>query len=229
MSTAVIEWINGNWRTFHSPRKLYQALKKEARSQGWMIPGESWLYRRWRNMPEIVRETHQKGQSHYESKYAPYVPRDYGDLEALQVLCGDHSERDVSVLHRNSRLVRPWLTLWQDLRTGLLWGWHLDIIPSSVTSGLAYENGVLTFGAQPFSRPEANFYSYIYTDRARDYRAHNWDGKVISVHRQAMKGLRCKDYFQAQKFFENTSLRQRSQTAKRQTSPVLAHHFRLTF
>jgi hypothetical protein len=54
-------------------------------------------------MPEIVRETHRKGWSHYEAKYAPYVPRDYSDLAALQVLCGDHSERDVSVLHQDGR------------------------------------------------------------------------------------------------------------------------------
>ena len=186
ISPAALSWVNSHWRSFDSPRQLYEALGKQAARHGWTIPGEQWLYRKWRVMPAIIQTQHRDGWQAYEARYAPYAPRDFTDLEALQVLCGDHSERDVTVLLKDGSLVRPWLTMWFDLRTGLIWGWHLDLTPSSVTAGLAYADGVENFGAQPPARPEEDFFSYVYTDRGRDYRSHYWDGRVLAVHERAM-------------------------------------------
>ena len=186
ISPAAQAWVNSHWRSFDSPRQLYEALSKQATTHGWAIPGEQWLYRKWRKMPAIVQTQHRDGWQAYEARYAPYAPRDFTDLEALQVLCGDHSERDVTVLLKDGSLARPWLTIWFDLRTGLIWGWHLDLTPSSVTAGLAYADGVENFGAQPLARPDENFLSYVYTDRGRDYRSHHWDGRVLAVHEKAM-------------------------------------------
>src|SRR5262249_1819263 len=186
ISAAAVDYINENWRRFRSPRALYRALREESDKQGWTLPSESWLYRRWQQMPEIVRIAVLEGKAAYESKVAPYVPRNYEDLAALQVVCGDHSERDITVLVNGKDLARPWLTVWQDLRTGLIWGWYLGLKPSSETARLAYADGILNFGAQPFARPADGFYSYVYTDRGKDYCSHDWAGKVISVHEQAM-------------------------------------------
>lgn len=187
LSPLAQEWLSKNWRRFYGPRHLYKALQQEAISQGFSIPSESYFYRLWKQMPEIVKTVHQKGQQAYQSKYAVFVPRDYTDLQPLQVICGDHSERDVTVLLPDNSIRRPWLTLWYDLRTGLIWGWHLDLVPSSVTAGLAYADGVKNFGAQAPSKPEDKYFSYIYTDNGKDYRSHHWDGKVIAVHKEAMK------------------------------------------
>lgn len=179
-------WLNERWRDYKSPRHLHEALLEQSEIHGWVVPSESWLYRQWRNLASIARTYYVEGAASYEARHAPYVPRDFTDLEALQVLCGDHSERDVLVRLPDGTLKRPWLTVWLDLRTGLLWGWHLSLVPSAQTAGLAYANGVETYGAQPLARPDDDFQSYVYTDRGRDYLSHNWDGRVLAVHERAM-------------------------------------------
>lgn len=187
ISLEAAEWVNARWKSyFRKPSALYKEWKQEAEKKGWQIPSKSWLYRQWLGMPKLVKTFYLEGEAAYISKYAPFVPRDYSDLAALQVLCGDHSERDVMFLLEDDTLVRPWLSLWVDLRTWLIWGWYLSLIPSSHTAGLAYADGVINFGAQPPSRPEDGYFSFVYTDRDRTYRSHQWDGTVIAVHEKTM-------------------------------------------
>lgn len=186
-SSEAIEWLNSNWDKFKNARRLREGFIKEAKLRRWNVPSDSWFFRIWRSVPAVVKVLRLEGRRAYESKLAPYLPRDYSDLQALQLLCGDHSERDVTISLPDGTIRRPWVTIWYDLRTGLIWGCHLSLSPSSHTAGLAYADGVRNFGAQPFSRPDDEFFSYIYTDRGRDYRSHNWDGKVLTVHKEAMR------------------------------------------
>jgi transposase InsO family protein len=182
-----VEWIDSNWDKLSGPRALFNKYKELAKIKRWKTPSESWFYRLWDNVPAVVKVLRLEGRKAYGSKLAPYVPRDYSDLQALQVLSGDHSERDITVSLPDGTIRRPWLTIWYDLLTALIWGWHLSLVPSSYTAGLAYADGVQNFGAQPFSRPNDGFFSFILTDRGRDYRSHRWDGKIVTVHKEAMR------------------------------------------
>lgn len=185
VSAAAVDWLNKNWRKKPSPFKLHQALEREARKHGWKIPAYGWIYRRYRDLPKIVSTLTFEGENAYQGRLSPFLPRTVADLGALQILCGDHSVRDVSVMLPDGELIRPWLTLWYDLRTSLIWGWHLDTVPSSRTIGLAYVNGVQNFGAQPISDPESGYTSYLYTDQGRDYRSRTLTGQDLVFKRAA--------------------------------------------
>lgn len=185
ISVEAFKWINKNWRKYKSSNALYNALNEEAERNIWKIPSRSWIYRRWKEIPKIVSVYLFEGKDAYQSKLASYVPRDLSDLDALQVLCGDHREGDVTVHVGNGELARIWLTYWLDLRTSLIWGWYLSLTPNTEAITLAYADGINKFEAQPFSQPENGFYSYVYTDRGKSYRSHDIEGRTIKVHEKA--------------------------------------------
>lgn len=185
ISVEAAEWIERNWRKYASPKKLHQAWNREAAKHGWTISSYGWVYRRYQELPTVVSTLIFEGQKKYTDRLAPFVPRTVADIDALQILCGDHSVRDVTVILPDGSLARPWLTLWLCLRTYLIWGWHLDLVPSATTISLAYANGVQTFGAQPIYPASSGERSELYIDQGRDYRSKAISGQLISYGKAA--------------------------------------------
>jgi len=183
ISPAALEWLETRWRRYPIVKQLYEKWETAAKQNGWRIPALSWLQRRWQQIPPVVRTPIFLGDKRYTDKFKPFLPRTMEDLEALQILCGDHHVLDVFCWSDKLKdLVRLWFTAWQDMRTGIIYGTRLDYTPSSFTIGCAYADGVRAFGAQPPSRDE--YQSYIYVDNGKDYRSRNIKGE-IEVHKQA--------------------------------------------
>lgn len=184
MSKDAYEWLLKNFRNHPTVTQCYYRWQKAAGRHNWRIPSAGWLKRWYRdNIPPVARAAIFLGGKVYTDKYKPFLPRTVRDLEALQLLCGDHHVLDVHCWSESKKsLVRLWFTAWLDLRTYLLYGWHLDYTPSSTTIGCSYANGVRMFGAQPPRRE--GFQSRIYVDNGKDYRSRNVDGR-LEVHQQA--------------------------------------------
>jgi hypothetical protein len=65
-----------------------------------------------------------KGDKAYVNDCEPYAERDYSGLRSNECWNGDHHRLDAIVSH-DGKLLRPWLTAWQDVRSRLLVGWYL--------------------------------------------------------------------------------------------------------
>lgn len=183
VSPDVIEWLKAHWATIPSQRGLWEAVAKLCIERGEDPPSYSWVRKWLLEVPKGERVRKLEGVKKYNDKLKGFTPRDYRDLLPLQVVCGDHMLADVwcavaiQTPEGTTRhiVVRPWLTSWQDLRTGLIWGWHVSFQPNSDTAIAAYMNGVRTWGAQPPG-------SWRYVDNGKDYRSKKMSGQTITVH-----------------------------------------------
>lgn len=85
---------------------------------------------------------------------------------------GDHTEFDVFVVDENGNLIRPWLTAWYDIGSGMLSGWCLSAKPNTETILEAFARGV----AVKRNNPMWGVPSHLYIDNGKDYRGHRMEG-----------------------------------------------------
>jgi hypothetical protein len=190
VTPEAIIWVNRVWRNYASPKAIYDAAVEKGMKERprWVLPSKTWFYRHgWQKIPPMLATYLKAGDKGFVGKWESHIERDFSDLGAFELLCGDHRVSDVSVLWLDGRAVRIWTTLWQCLRTGLIAGRHFALKPSSVTAGYAYANMVKTWGAQPpAGYLREGYRSGLYTDRGKDYLSKNWHGQVIEVFKEAM-------------------------------------------
>lgn len=87
---------------------------------------------------------------------------------------GDHHQFDVFVLDERGKAVRPWLTAWYDIGSGMLVGWCISLNPNSGTitealaRAIAKKPGSAVYGAP----------NWIYIDNGKDYRSKRFEGNM---------------------------------------------------
>lgn len=88
---------------------------------------------------------HRRGDRRWENELAPLIQRDYSALHVHQMWVADHHRCDVVVKHKG-RFIRPWLTVWMDMRSRAIVGWAFTAGPNADVILAAFYMGAITNG-----------------------------------------------------------------------------------
>ncbi len=115
-------------------------------NHGWTIPSlrtmQTYVNE---HIPKPVFILHRKGMNAFLSHCAPYIEKDFDSVEPGSVWIGDHHQCDCWIRHRGKWL-RPWITVWMDMRSRALAGVKVTPAPNSTTILQAMRDGVERFG-----------------------------------------------------------------------------------
>lgn len=76
----------------------------------------------------MAQDRYRRGKKYYEDHHAPYNPRDYSGYHSNDCWIADHHVFDVAVLTKDGRVVRPWLSAWEDLHSRMVVGYALNVV-----------------------------------------------------------------------------------------------------
>src|SRR5665213_586980 len=157
-----------------SPRNLkvtdcHRFACQSAQANGWPLRSYDACHRFIQTIPKAVRVLRRKGEEAYTNECEPYIERDYSTLESNELWVGDHHQFDVLVNAGGPKLVRPWLTAWQDMRSRKIVGWTLFAgDPNTDTILEAFRMGCLDCGVP----------NGVYVDNGKDYDSYALNGRT---------------------------------------------------
>jgi transposase InsO family protein/DNA-binding transcriptional ArsR family regulator len=94
-------------------------------------------------IPLSVKIYYRLGEKAYQDRCDPYIERDYTLFKSMEWGCGDHHLFDFVIKHEG-RIFRPWLTMFTDMRSRKITGWHIDVVPNTLTIMRAFSMSVET-------------------------------------------------------------------------------------
>lgn len=123
-----------------------------------------------KSLPMAVAGIHRLGAKKFEDVFLPHLEQRLESYQANEVWCSDHHCLDILVKYQG-RLVRPWVTIFQDLRSGLVVGWWASVQPSSLSIAVAFIMGAIQHGL-----PQGCLF-----DNGQDYRSKWLNGYTQTV------------------------------------------------
>ena len=143
-------------------------------NKGWQIPALRTAHK-WveDNVPKPVLVLHRQGKKAYEELCAPYVQTDVSDVPPGSYWIGDHHQFDFWIRHRNT-WIRPWVTMWMDMRSRAMVGWYISPNPNQTTVLIAMRSGIEKYGP-----PDA-----VKIDNGKDYDSQMFTG-ITKAQRKA--------------------------------------------
>ena len=112
------------------------------------------------SIPPVDRDYYRLGKKKFEDMYLPYVEQNINQYKSLDLVVSDHHVLDCVVVYRG-KLIRPWITTFQDYRSGKIVGFFPTVKPSSLSIIVAYYMCCIRYGV-----PKA-----VLFDNGKDYRS----------------------------------------------------------
>lgn len=112
------------------------------------------------SIPQAVADYYRLGRTKFANRHLPFIEQNVGRYKSLEVVVSDHHCLDVVVRYRG-KLIRPWVTTFQDYRSGKILGWCPSVKPSSLSIIAAYYLAVIQYGVP----------RKVLFDNGKDYRS----------------------------------------------------------
>jgi transposase InsO family protein len=112
-----------------------------------------------------LRAWKRKGSKTLNDKFMPYIPRKY-NFPVMEKWCSDHHQLDVYARDESGGVYRPWITVFQDMRSRKIVGFALSRYPSTQSILEAFLMAVMLYGAPKI----------VYFDNGKDYRSKRLHG-----------------------------------------------------
>lgn len=94
----------------------------KAAERGWTVRGYKTCQRAIDQIPRAVLLKMRFGEEAFVNEAEPFIDRDYTTLASNELWNADHHQFDVTVTHEG-QFIRPWLTMFQDVRSRKLLAW----------------------------------------------------------------------------------------------------------
>jgi len=130
------------------------------------------------SIPPAERDYFRLGKKRFEDLYLPYVEQNINQYRSLDLVISDHHVLDCVVLY-NGKLIRPWITTFQDYRSGKIVGFFPTVKPSSLSIIAAYYVCCIRYGV-----PKA-----VLFDNGKDYRSKLINGYQTTAKQFKPDGL----------------------------------------
>lgn len=130
-------------------------------------------------IPEEITVYQREGGKAWRDRYMTKIERKKPDM-VNECWFGDHHRFDLFVLDERGKAVRPWLTAWYDIGSGVLVGWCISTNPNS---GTITEALIRAIGEKP-NNPIWGAPNWIYIDNGMDYRSRRFEGEQETEYRR---------------------------------------------
>ncbi|MCL2210201.1 MAG: Mu transposase C-terminal domain-containing protein [Treponema sp.] len=130
------------------------------------------------SIPPAERDYYRLGKKKFEDLYLPYVEQNINLYKSLDLVVSDHHVLDCVVVYRG-KLIRPWITTFQDYRSGKIVGFFPTVKPSSLSIIAAYYMCCIRYGV-----PKAALF-----DNGRDYRSKLINGYQTTAKQFTPEGI----------------------------------------